>query len=153
MRLPSLWQKKEEAGGIKYKEFQCKYNDDVIMLKLNTSTPDLLSFTILSGKRKNKLKDYEYTFLSKEEIKNKFFPALLDADGSSFFVECECGSEIIRIVYNNEDNKLDEFYFDIFDNFFYIVTKKGVLSSIILTREMAERLLRTLMLYVNTGTI
>ena len=55
MRLPSLWQKKEEVGGIKYKEFQCKYNDDVIMLKLNTSTPDLLSFTILSGKRKNKL--------------------------------------------------------------------------------------------------
>ena len=110
MRLPSLWQKKEEAGGIKYKEFQCKYNDDVIMLKLNTSTPDLLSFTILSGKRKNKLKDYEYIFLSKEEIKNKFFPALLDADGSRFFVECECGSEIIRIVY---DNELDEFYFDI----------------------------------------
>ena len=150
MRLPSLWQKKEEAGGIKYKEFQCKYNDDVIMLKLNTSTPELLSFTILSGKRKNKLKDYEYIFLSKEEIKNKFFPALLDADGSRFFVECECGSEIIRIVY---DNELDEFYFDIFDNCFYIATKKGVLSSIILTREMAERLLRALMLYVNTGTI
>ena len=100
MRLPSLWQKKEEVGGIKYKEFQCKYNDDVIMLKLNTSTPELLSFTILSGKRKNKLKDYEYIFLSKEEIKNKFFPALLDADGSSFFVECECGSEIIRIIYD-----------------------------------------------------
>lgn len=150
MRLPSLWQKKEEVGGIKYKEFQCKYNDDVIMLKLNTSTPELLSFTILSGKRKNKLKDYEYIFLSKEEIKNKFFPALLDADGSRFFVECECGSEIIRIVY---DNELDEFYFDIFDNCFYIATKKGVLSSIILTREMAERLLRALMLYVNTGTI
>lgn len=150
MRLPSLWQKKEEVGGIKYKEFQCKYNDDVIMLKLNTSTPELLSFTILSGKRKNKLKDYEYIFLSKEEIKNKFFPALLDADGSRFFVECECGSEIIRIVY---DNELDEFYFDIFDNCFYIITKKGVLSSIILTREMAERLLRALMLYVNTGTI
>ena len=150
MRLPSLWQKKEEIGGIKYKEFQCKYNDDVIMLKLNTSTPDLLSFTILSGKRKNKLKDYEYIFLSKEEIKNKFFPALLDADGSRFFAECECGSEIIRIVY---DNELDEFYFDIFDNCFYIVTKKGVLNSIILSREMAERLLRTLMLYVNTGTI
>ena len=109
MRLPSLWQKKEEVGGIKYKEFQCKYNDDVIMLKLNTSTPELLSFTILSGKRKNKLKDYEYIFLSKEEIKNKFFPALLDADGSRFFVECECGSEIIRIVY---DNELDDFYFD-----------------------------------------
>ena len=150
MRLPSLWQKKEEAGGIKYKEFQCKYNDDVIMLKLNTSTPELLSFTILSGKRKNKLKDYEYIFLSKEEIKNKFFPALLDADGSSFFVECECGSEIIRVIY---DNELDEFYFDIFDNCFYIITKKGVLSSIILTREISERLLRTLMLYVNTGTI
>lgn len=150
MRLPSLWQKKEEAGGIKYKEFQCKYNDDVIMLKLNTSTPELLSFTILSGKRKNKLKDYEYIFLSKEEIKNKFFPALLDADGSRFFVECECGSEIIRIVY---DNELDDFYFDIFDNCFYIATKKGILSSIILTREMAERLLRALMLYVNTGTI
>lgn len=150
MRLPSLWQKKEEVGGIKYKEFQCKYNDDVIMLKLNTSTPELLSFTILSGKRKNKLKDYEYIFLSKEEIKNKFFPALLDADGSRFFVECECGSEIIRIVY---DNELDDFYFDIFDNCFYIATKKGVLSSIILSREMAERLLRTLMLYVNTGTI
>lgn len=150
MRLPSLWQKKEEVGGIKYKEFQCKYNDDVIMLKLNTSTPELLSFTILSGKRKNKLKDYEYIFLSKEEIKNKFFPALLDADGSRFFVECECGSEIIRIVY---DNELDDFYFDIFDNCFYIATKKGILSSIILTREMAERLLRTLMLYVNTGTI
>lgn len=150
MKLPSLWQKKEEAGGIKYKEFQCKYNDDVIMLKLNTSTPELLSFTILSGKRKNKLKDYEYIFLSKEEIKNKFFPALLDADGSRFFVECECGSEIIRIVY---DNELDDFYFDIFDNCFYIATKKGVLSSIILTREMAERLLRALMLYVNTGTI
>ena len=80
----------------------------------------------------------------------KFFPALLDADGSRFFVECECGSEIIRIVY---DNELDDFYFDIFDNCFYIITKKGVLSSIILTREMAERLLRTLMLYVNTGTI
>ena len=150
MRLPSLWQKKEEVGGIKYKEFQCKYNDDVIMLKLNSSTPELLSFTILSGKRKNKLKDYEYIFLSKEEIKNKFFPALLDADGSRFFVECECGSEIIRIVY---DNELDEFYFDIFDNCFYIITKKGVLSSIILSREMAERLLRALMLYVNTGTI
>ena len=150
MRLPSLWQKKEEAGGIKYKDFQCKYNDDVIMLKLNTSTPELLSFTILSGKRKNKLKDYEYIFLSKEEIKNKFFPALLDADGSSFFVECECGSEIIRVIY---DNELDDFYFDIFDNCFYIATKKGILSSIILTREMAERLLRTLMLYVNTGTI
>ena len=150
MRLPSLWQKKEEVGGIKYKEFQCKYNDDVIMLKLNTSTPELLNFTILSGKRKNKLKDYEYIFLSKEEIKNKFFPALLDADGSRFFVECECGSEIIRIVY---DNELDDFYFDIFDNCFYIATKKGVLSSIILSREMAERLLRTLMLYVNTGTI
>lgn len=150
MRLPSLWQKKEEVGGIKYKEFQCKYNDDAIMLKLNTSTPELLSFTILSGKRKNKLKDYEYIFLSKEEIKNKFFPALLDADGSRFFVECECGSEIIRIVY---DNELDEFYFDIFDNCFYIITKKGVLSSIILSREMAERLLRALMLYVNTGTI
>ena len=150
MRLPSLWQKKEEVGGIKYKEFQCKYNDDVIMLKLNTSTPELLSFTILSGKRKNKLKDYEYIFLSKEEIKNKFFPALLDADGSRFFVECECGSEIIRIVY---DNELDEFYFDIFDNCFYIITKKGILSSIILSREMAERLLRALMLYVNTGTI
>ena len=150
MRLPSLWQKKEEVGGIKYKEFQCKYNDDVIMLKLNTSTPELLSFTILSGKRKNKLKDYEYIFLSKEEIKNKFFPALLDADGSSFFVECECGSEIIRIIY---DNELDDFYFDIFDNYFYIAAKKGVLNSIILSREMAERLLRTLMLYVNTGTI
>ena len=150
MKLLSLWQKKEEAGGIKYKEFQCKYNDDVIMLKLNTSTPELLSFTILSGKRKNKLKDYEYIFLSKEEIKNKFFPALLDEDGSRFFVECECGSEIIRIVY---DNELDEFYFDIFDNCFYIITKKGVLSSIILSREMAERLLRALMLYVNTGTI
>ena len=150
MRLPSLWQKKEEAGGIKYKDFQCKYNDDIIMLKLNTSTPELLSFTILSGKRKNKLKDYEYIFLSKEEIKNKFFPALLDADGSSFFVECECGSEIIRVIY---DNELDDFYFDIFDNCFYIATKKGILSSIILTREMAERLLRTLMLYVNTGTI
>lgn len=150
MKLPSLWQKKEEAGGIKYKEFQCKYNDDVIMLKLNTSTPDLLSFTILSGKRKNKLKDYEHIFLSKEEIKNKFFPALLDTDGSSFFVECECGSEIIRVIY---DNELDDFYFDIFDNCFYIITKKGVLSSIILSREMAERLLRTLMLYVNTGTI
>ena len=150
MRLPSLWQKKEEVGGIKYKEFQCKYNDDVIMLKLNTSTPELLSFTILSGKRKNKLKDYEYIFLSKEEIKNKFFPALLDADGSRFFVECECGSEIIRIVY---DNELDDFYFDIFDNCFYIITKKGILSSIILSREMAERLLRALMLYVNTGTI
>ena len=150
MRLPSLWQKKEEVGGIKYKEFQCKYNDDVIMLKLNTSTPELLSFTILSGKRKNKLKDYEYIFLSKEEIKNKFFPALLDADGSRFFVECECGSEIIRVIY---DNELDEFYFDIFDNCFYIITKKGVLSSIILSRKMAERLLRTLMLYVNTGTI
>lgn len=150
MRLPSLWQKKEEVGGIKYKEFRCKYNDDVIMLKLNTSTPELLNFTILSGKRKNKLKDYEYIFLSKEEIKNKFFPALLDADGSRFFVECECGSEIIRIVY---DNELDEFYFDIFDNCFYIITKKGVLSSIILSREMAERLLRALMLYVNTGTI
>ena len=150
MRLLNLWRKKEEAGGIKYKEFQCKYNDDVIMLKLNNSTPELLSFTILSGKRKNKLKDYEYIFLSKEEIKNKFFPALLDADGSRFFVECECGSEIIRIVY---DNELDDFYFDIFDNCFYIATKKGILSSIILTREMAERLLRTLMLYVNTGTI
>lgn len=92
------------------------------------------------------------SFCQKEEIKNKFFPALLDADGSRFFVECECGSEIIRIVYNNEDNRLDEFYFDIFDIFFYM-TKKGVLSSIILSREMAERLLKTLMLYVNTGTI
>ena len=149
MRLPSLWQKKEEVGGIKYKEFQCKYNDDVIMLKLNTSTPELLSFTILSGKRKNKLKDWEHILLTREEIRDKFLPALLDADGSSFFVECNCGSEIIRIVYNNE---LEEFYFDVFDNYFY-ATKKGVLDSIILTREMAEKLLRTLRVYINTETI
>ena len=73
MRLPSLWQKKEEAGGIKYKEFQCKYNDDVIMLKLNTSTPELLSFTILSGKRKNKLKDdYSCTDKYGRDIYTKF---------------------------------------------------------------------------------
>ena len=149
MRLLNLWRKKEEAGGIKYKEFQCKYNDDVIMLKLNTSTPELLSFTILSGKRKNKLKDWEHILLTREEIRDKFLPALLDADGSSFFVECNCGSEIIRIVYNNE---LEEFYFDVFDNYFY-ATKKGVLDSITLTREMAEKLLRTLRVYINTETI
>lgn len=149
MRLPSLWQKKEEAGGIKYKEFQCKYNDDVIMLKLNTSTPELLGFTILDGKRKNSLKDWEHILLTREEIRDKFLPALLDADGSSFFVECNCGSEIIRIVYNNE---LEEFYFDVFDNYFY-ATKKGVLDSITLTREIAEKLLRTLRVYINTETI
>lgn len=149
MRLPSLWRKKEEAGGIKYEEFQSEYNNDVIILRLDASTPDLLGFTILDNKRKNKLKDWEHILLTKEEIKNKFLPALLDADGSSFFVECNCGSEIIRIVY---DNELDEFDFDIFDNYF-CTTKKGVLDSITLTREMAERLLRTLRLYINTETI
>lgn len=149
MRLPSLWRKKEEVGGIKYEEFQSNYDNDLIMLRLDTSTPDLLGFTILDGKRKNKLKDWEHILLTKEEIKNKFLPALLDADGSSFFVECNCGSEIIRIIY---DNELDEFYFDIFDNYFY-TTKKGVLDSITLTREMAERLIETLRVYINTETI
>ena len=41
---------------------------------------------------------------------------------------------------------------DIFDNYFY-ATKKGVLDSITLTREMAEKLLRTLRVYINTETI
>lgn len=148
MRLLNLWRKKEEAGGIKYREFQSEHNN-VIMLRLDNSTPELLGFTILDGKRKDSLKDWEHILLTREEIRDKFLPALLDADGSSFFVECNCGSEIIRIVYNNE---LEEFYFDIFDNYFY-TTKKGVLDSITLTREMAEKLLRTLRVYINTETI
>ena len=97
MRLPSLWQKKEEVGGIKYKEFQCKYNDDVIMLKLNTSTPELLSFTILSGKRKNKLKDYEYNLFHGKKWKNWLL-----------------WDEIELIQNENELKKLRN------DNFFYI---------------------------------
>ena len=145
MKLLSLWQKTAGAGGINREEFQS--DDRVIVLRFDSSISEFLGFSIFEYKRRNKFKNFEHILLNKEEILKNFVPTILKPDNKSHFIECDCKSEIIRIIY---DDELKEFDIDIFDNWFYFSAKKGVVDSISLPKKEAEKLARTLKLYANT---
>ena len=64
-----------------------------------------------------------------------------------------CDKKLVALTFDDGPTiGITDQVLDIFDNYLY-TTKKGVLDSITLTRKTAERLLRTLRVYINTETI
>lgn len=101
---------------------------------------DFIGFTICKNKKVKKIikKQFEHFFLHKEDIQ-KIISAIYNNEKLTY-INCSCMSEILRIIFDEEDNC---FYFDIFDNY-YLKYKKIFIDNIMLTLKQAREFMETL---------
>lgn len=116
--------------GLKNIKFDVK--DKTILISLHDD--GFIGFTICKNKKVKKIikKQFEHFFLHKEDIQKIIF-AIYNNEKLTY-INCSCMSEILRIIFDEENNC---FYFDIFDNY-YLKYKKIFIDNITLTAEQAK---------------
>lgn len=106
-----------------------------IILSREKDSNSFAGFTITYEKYFEKNKGWEHLLFSRKEIQDVIIPALKNKEKHFNYATCDCMSEVLRIAYDGE-----KFYLDIFDNYFYISTRKGLSLDCELTVKDAERL-------------
>lgn len=106
-----------------------------IILSREKVSDSFVGFAITYEKYFEKNKGWEHLLFSRKEIQDIIIPALKNKEKHISYATCDCMSEILRIAYDGE-----KFYLDIFDNYFYLSTRKGISLGCELTAKDAERL-------------
>lgn len=129
------------------KNIKFDVGNKTIIISLHSD--DFFGFTICESKKVKKIikKQFEHFFLNKEDIQ-KIISAIYNAEKLTY-INCSCMSEILRIIFDEENNC---FYFDIFDNY-YLKYKKIFIDNIMLTAEQAKDFIKIIRIIYENKTI